>query len=35
MAHEQDLHDRGLGFDLETLLGRRRALKLLAGAGLL
>jgi protocatechuate 3,4-dioxygenase beta subunit len=35
MAHEEDLHDRGLGFDLETLLGRRRALKLLAGAGLL
>jgi protocatechuate 3,4-dioxygenase beta subunit len=35
VAHEEDLHDRGLGFDLETLLGRRRALKLLAGAGLL
>jgi protocatechuate 3,4-dioxygenase beta subunit len=35
LAHEEDLHDRGLGFDLETLLGRRRALKLLAGAGLL
>jgi protocatechuate 3,4-dioxygenase beta subunit len=35
VAHDEDLHDRGLGFDLETLLGRRRALKLLAGAGFL
>jgi protocatechuate 3,4-dioxygenase beta subunit len=35
VAHEEHLHDRGLSFDLETLLGRRRALKLLAGAGLL
>jgi protocatechuate 3,4-dioxygenase beta subunit len=29
-----DLHDRGLAFDLSTLLSRRRALTLLAGAGL-
>jgi len=35
VADEEHLHDRGLGFDVETLLGRRRALKLLAGAGLL
>jgi protocatechuate 3,4-dioxygenase beta subunit len=35
VAYEDDRHDRGLAFDLETLLGRRRALKLLAGAGFL
>jgi protocatechuate 3,4-dioxygenase beta subunit len=32
--HLDDLHDRGLAFDLSTLLSRRRALTLLAGAGL-
>ena len=32
--HLDDLHDRGLAFDLTTLLSRRRALTLLAGAGL-
>ena len=35
VPHEDELHDAGLGFDLEVLLGRRRALKVLAGAGLL
>jgi len=30
----QDLHDRGLAFDLSTLLSRRRALQLFAGVGL-
>jgi len=36
MRHDltDDLHDRGLAFDLSTLLSRRRALTLLAGAGL-
>ena len=34
-AGGDERHDRGLEFDLETLLGRRKALKLLAGAGLL
>ncbi|WP_090103820.1 hypothetical protein [Lentzea jiangxiensis] len=29
-----DIHDRGLQYDLATLLGRRRALSLLGGAGL-
>lgn len=29
-----DNHDRGLQFDLATLIGRRRALSLLGGAGL-
>ncbi len=36
MSHHDhdDLHDRGLEFDLQTLFARRTALKLLAGAGL-
>jgi protocatechuate 3,4-dioxygenase beta subunit len=34
MHHEHDEHDRGLSHDLVTLLERRRALKLFAGAGL-
>ncbi len=34
MAHHQHDHDRGLAFDLETLVSRRGALRLLAGAGL-
>ncbi len=34
MAEHDDLHDRGLAFDLTTILDRRQALKLLAGAGL-
>jgi len=34
MQHELEDHHRGLGFDLSTLLERRRALKLLAGLGL-
>jgi protocatechuate 3,4-dioxygenase beta subunit len=32
---QDDAHDRGLAFDLHTLLGRRRMLHLLGGAGLL
>jgi protocatechuate 3,4-dioxygenase beta subunit len=32
--HMTDNHDRGLQFDLATLIGRRRALSLLGGAGL-
>jgi protocatechuate 3,4-dioxygenase beta subunit len=32
--HDDDLHDRGLGFDVATLLDRRRALVLLGGVGL-
>lgn len=32
--HHDDDHDLGLGFDLSTLLDRRRALKLMAGVGL-
>jgi protocatechuate 3,4-dioxygenase beta subunit len=32
--HEPHDHDRGLAFDLATLIDRRRALKLVAGAGL-
>ena len=31
--HEIHDHDRGLAFDLGTMLGRRRVLTLLAGAG--
>ena len=34
MEDERHDHDRGLSFDLSTLLGRRRALQLLGGAGL-
>ena len=34
MDHELEEHDRGLAYDLGTLLERRRALKLFAGAGL-
>ena len=34
MDHELEDHDRGLSFDLVTLMERRRALKLFAGAGL-
>ncbi|MGH8990233.1 MAG: intradiol ring-cleavage dioxygenase [Acidimicrobiia bacterium] len=34
MQHPPDNHDRGLAFDLATMLERRRALKLLAGLGL-
>jgi protocatechuate 3,4-dioxygenase beta subunit len=34
MTHHKDLHDRGLAFDLATLLHRRRVLGLFAGAGL-
>jgi protocatechuate 3,4-dioxygenase beta subunit len=34
MDHELEEHDRGLSYDLVTLLARRRALKLFAGAGL-
>lgn len=30
--HEDDLHDRGLAFDVSTLMSRRRALALIAGA---
>ena len=33
--HEAHDHDRGLAFDLATLLPRRRMLQLLGGAGLL
>src|SRR5262245_24188833 len=32
--HELEDHDRGLAFDLETLVNRRRALTLIGGAGL-
>ena len=32
--HELEDHDRGLAFDLETLVSRRRALTLIGGAGL-
>ncbi len=38
MTHEHahdDVHDRGLAFDLETLMARRTALRLFAGAGLM
>ncbi|MDQ4134048.1 MAG: 3,4-dioxygenase subunit beta [Actinomycetota bacterium] len=35
MRHRDHHHDEGLAFDLSTLLDRRRALKLLAGAGVL
>lgn len=35
MAHEPDDHDGGLGFDLAHLLGRRQALRVFAGTGLL
>jgi protocatechuate 3,4-dioxygenase beta subunit len=37
MAYDDpdDLHDRGLAFDVQTLIGRRRALGLLAGVGAL
>jgi protocatechuate 3,4-dioxygenase beta subunit len=31
---EMDDHDRGLAFDLDTIMARRRALKLFAGVGL-
>ena len=34
MDDDRHDHDRGLGFDVSTLLARRRALQLLAGAGL-
>ncbi len=34
MEDERHDHDRGLSFDISTLLGRRRALRLLGGAGL-
>jgi protocatechuate 3,4-dioxygenase beta subunit len=34
MPDDLHLHDRGLAFDLSTLLARRRALQLLGGAGL-
>jgi protocatechuate 3,4-dioxygenase beta subunit len=34
MDHDPEEHDRGLSHDLMTLLERRRALKLFAGAGL-
>lgn len=34
MEDERHDHDRGLSFDISTLLGRRRALQLLGGAGL-
>lgn len=34
MDHDLHDHDRGLAFDLSTLLNRRRALALFAGAGL-
>src|SRR5205823_8641626 len=34
MPDDPHLHDRGLAFDLSTLLERRRALKLLGGVGL-
>src|SRR6185436_1349557 len=34
--HDDEVHDhdRGLAFDLETMMGRRRMLQLFAGAGL-
>jgi len=34
MPDHDDLHDRGLAFDVATLLNRRRVLGLMAGAGL-
>jgi protocatechuate 3,4-dioxygenase beta subunit len=34
MEHETHDHDRGLAFDVSTLMARRQALKLIAGAGL-
>ena len=34
MSDHDDLHDRGLEFDLQTLFARRTAIRLLAGAGL-
>ena len=33
--HELEDHDRGLAFDMSTLLHRRRVLQLIGGAGLL
>ena len=33
--HELEDHDRGLAFDMSTLLQRRRVLQLIGGAGLL
>jgi hypothetical protein len=30
---EMDDHDRGLAFDLDTIMARRRALKLFVGVG--
>ena len=33
--HDDDLHDRGLQFDLQTLVQRRHALKLLSGAAMI